>query len=355
MYDITFQQIEVFLTVAECMNLSRAAELLSYSQPALSKALAKLEKSIGMQLFYRSNQGMTLTPNGAYLISLIEPLYKNLNQNIRDIRSNARTQEKTLRIAAPILFDYSDDFVFNISFQLIEAFLAVAKHLNLTKAGEATSISQSALSKILKRFEKAVGMQLFIRTSTGVALTSEGEELYAVLEPQYAALEKAIWFAQNNVTPEKPNLRILEPSSYDYAEEFDGLKDIVRQYAHLYPDVELREYQCDFKELRQALEYGGADLVFTQDFGIYSMQNISIRRVSEISMYVAMSGKHSLAQSDGLDISALENEVFLTTRTTDTLQTDIKNFMEVCQFIGFTPKSIRCLPNFESFLYANTY
>jgi DNA-binding transcriptional LysR family regulator len=110
MYDITFHQIETFLTVAKCTNLSKAAELLSYSQPALSKTLRKLEESVGVSLFTRSNQGMELTSDGEYLFSIIEPLFKNINQSIRHVQLKAQMPAKVLNIMAPSLFDYSADF-----------------------------------------------------------------------------------------------------------------------------------------------------------------------------------------------------------------------------------------------------
>ncbi len=242
--------------------------------------------------------------------------------------------------------------MYNITFQQIEAFIALAKHLNMTKAGEATSISQSALSKILKRFEEAVGMQLFIRSNLGMALTSAGKELYAVLEPQYNALDRGILLLQNKMISKTKALCIAEPSSYNYAEEFKQLKHIVRQYTDKYPDVELQELQYGFQEIRQILEYGGADLVFTQDFVIKNIQNISYRHVSEIEMYLAMSGQHPLAASDELDIRMLGSEVFLTTRTTDSEQLDIESLEDVCQWLGFMPKRIKSLPNFQTYLNA---
>ncbi|NLA85708.1 MAG: LysR family transcriptional regulator [Clostridiales bacterium] len=242
--------------------------------------------------------------------------------------------------------------MYNITFQQIEAFLAIAKHLNMTKAGKATSISQSALSKILKKFEESVGMQLFTRSNLGMALTNAGKELYAVLEPQYRALDRGIWLVQNNMTPQAKVLRIAEPSSYNYAEEFDQLKDIVSRYTSKYPDVEIQELQYDFSDMRQALEYGVADLVFSQEFGIMNTQNTTLRRVTEIDMYIAMSGEHPLAESDELDMTALDGEVFLTTRNTGNVQTDIEGLENVCIWLGFTPKTVICLPNFQTFLHA---
>lgn len=58
-YEITY-----FLEVAKTLNLSRAAERLGVSQPALTISLKKLEANLGVDLFYRSKSGMQLTKHG---------------------------------------------------------------------------------------------------------------------------------------------------------------------------------------------------------------------------------------------------------------------------------------------------
>ena len=45
-------------------NLTRAAERLLVSQPALTKQIRQLENQLGVQLFTRSRAGMTLTSAG---------------------------------------------------------------------------------------------------------------------------------------------------------------------------------------------------------------------------------------------------------------------------------------------------
>jgi DNA-binding transcriptional LysR family regulator len=82
-FNITFQQIETFLTVAKCLNLSKAGETLYASQPSLSKTLKRFEEGVGMRLFKSSNQGMALTSDGEYLYSVLEPLYKTIDKSIQ--------------------------------------------------------------------------------------------------------------------------------------------------------------------------------------------------------------------------------------------------------------------------------
>ena len=62
-------QLKTFVTVAEEQHLTRAAERLYTSQPAVSAQLKALEESLGVVLFDRTPKGMKLTPTGEKLLS----------------------------------------------------------------------------------------------------------------------------------------------------------------------------------------------------------------------------------------------------------------------------------------------
>lgn len=61
---ISPQEIQYFLECARTGNLSRAAERLGVTQPALTMALRRLEHSAGAELFHRSKKGVRLTKAG---------------------------------------------------------------------------------------------------------------------------------------------------------------------------------------------------------------------------------------------------------------------------------------------------
>jgi LysR family transcriptional regulator, cell division regulator len=61
---ISPQEIQYFLECARTGNLSRAAERLGISQPALTMALRRLESSLKVELFHRSKKGVRLTKSG---------------------------------------------------------------------------------------------------------------------------------------------------------------------------------------------------------------------------------------------------------------------------------------------------
>jgi DNA-binding transcriptional LysR family regulator len=66
--DVHGRDLRYFVTVADELHFTRAAERLFVSQPALSKQVRMLERQLGAPLFERDRQGVSLTLVGAALL-----------------------------------------------------------------------------------------------------------------------------------------------------------------------------------------------------------------------------------------------------------------------------------------------
>jgi DNA-binding transcriptional LysR family regulator len=66
--DVHGRDLRYFVTVADELHFTRAAERLFVSQPALSKQVRMLERQVGAPLFERDRQGVSLTQLGAALL-----------------------------------------------------------------------------------------------------------------------------------------------------------------------------------------------------------------------------------------------------------------------------------------------
>lgn len=74
--------LQYFLTAANEENISRAAEILHVSQPAVSKQIKDLERELGVNLFVRQNRKVILTEKGKYLQDKATRLL-NFSESIR--------------------------------------------------------------------------------------------------------------------------------------------------------------------------------------------------------------------------------------------------------------------------------
>lgn len=82
--NINFELYRIFYIVAKNKNITKAAEELNISQPAISKSIKNLEEQLGGQLFIRTKRGVVLTNEG-------QEFYKYIKQAV-DCISNAENQ-----------------------------------------------------------------------------------------------------------------------------------------------------------------------------------------------------------------------------------------------------------------------
>lgn len=96
--DVTIRLLRYFAAVAEEGNLTRAAQRLFVSQPALTKQIRHLEQQLGLQLFIRSRTGMALTAAGQVLADRVPAVVAGLDQALREANSAAGQAARVLRV-----------------------------------------------------------------------------------------------------------------------------------------------------------------------------------------------------------------------------------------------------------------
>lgn len=77
-----------------------------------------------------------------------------------------------------------------VSHRQVEAFNLVMYTRSMTKTANAMSVTQSAVSKILRELQDAVGFPLFLRTKGGIEPSPEAIALYAEVERSFTGLER---------------------------------------------------------------------------------------------------------------------------------------------------------------------
>ena len=61
---MTLQQLKYIIEIVNCGSMNLAAQKLFVSQPSLSNAVKELEKELGIEIFIRTNKGVTLSSSG---------------------------------------------------------------------------------------------------------------------------------------------------------------------------------------------------------------------------------------------------------------------------------------------------
>lgn len=78
MMDVNLEYYKIFYYVAKQKSITKAAESLSISQPAVSQAVRNLEKALSCKLFMRMAKGVRLTTEGEVLFSFVEKGYESI-------------------------------------------------------------------------------------------------------------------------------------------------------------------------------------------------------------------------------------------------------------------------------------
>jgi DNA-binding transcriptional LysR family regulator len=96
--DIDTRLLRSFIAVADEANLTRAAQRLFVSQPALTKQISQLERQLGVRLFTRSRRGMALTAAGHALADRTPSVLAELDQALLETNSAASRAARVLRV-----------------------------------------------------------------------------------------------------------------------------------------------------------------------------------------------------------------------------------------------------------------
>lgn len=98
----------VFYTVAKSGSLTKAAEELYISQPAVSRSIKQLETQLGVSLFTRTHRGMTLSAQGGKVIfNEVERALSLLNEAESRIEEKKNSATGVIRIgASDTIFEY---------------------------------------------------------------------------------------------------------------------------------------------------------------------------------------------------------------------------------------------------------
>ena len=101
--NISYDSYRVFYYAAKYRSFSQAAVALYSNQPNVTRMIRKLESELGCALFFRSPQGVRLTPEGEKLYTHIAVAFESIEAGEEEILSDQSLQSGIVHIAASSL------------------------------------------------------------------------------------------------------------------------------------------------------------------------------------------------------------------------------------------------------------
>jgi DNA-binding transcriptional LysR family regulator len=222
---VEFRHLHYFVAVAEELHFGRASERLFISQPALSQAIAGLERTLGTELFVRSRHNVELTDAGEELLAYARPLLADRDAAVAGVRRVARGEVGVLRLGVALLAQREVA-------PALAAVLAESRELLLDRS---SATSERLLASLQAReLDAAVVYQV-----PGLA-TLRGIDSEVIRRGQLAALvseSSALGDRQAVQMSDLSEERFLAPRFELAPSSFEGMKAMCRAYGGFEPEV----------------------------------------------------------------------------------------------------------------------
>lgn len=138
---LEWHQLQYFKAVAELQHMTKAAQVLSLSQPALSRSIAKLEEELGVPLFERKGKTLRLNRYGKLFLKSVDRATQAIEEGKQLILDQANPDYGTVTLA--FLHSLGNHMVP----ELLRNFRARYPHIQF-------KLYQNATSKLLEQLEE---------------------------------------------------------------------------------------------------------------------------------------------------------------------------------------------------------
>ena len=186
----------------------------------------------------------------------------------------------------------------------IEAFLAVCRHKNISRAAEALYISQSSLSTRIKSLENSLGCTLLLRGKGGheIELTARGQSFYD-LAVQHEALIRRMENLRGREEEE-----LLRVSAINSVSTY-LLPPVYKRFVKKYPHIHLSIQDMEAEMASRSLAKGYTDLAFTSS-GIETERIASFPLMSD-PLVIVCPEQAVYREPVPLSVLSVKNEVYI--------------------------------------------
>ena len=192
--------------------------------------------------------------------------------------------------------------------QQLLCFVCAADHLNFTKAAEELYLSAPTVTHHIKNLENELNTLLFIRTSKMVKLTEAGQQFYTdakdILSRIDIAEKKIQKIAQKDISFFQIGCTSYEETSFF----LPVLKEMRKQYPHVYPRLTIQNYYA----LKNLLQSHQIDLMFATSEMISGISDCFFHKLRHSSTFVLLPKDSPLKNKKSLTFDDLKEETLIT-------------------------------------------
>ena len=213
--------------------------------------------------------------------------------------------------------------------QSLEEFITLAEKKNFLEAAESLHISQSSLSKHIKKLEDELGVPLFHRTTRTVFLGEFGQLLLPYAK-KIVELNYDFTAAINNKMHRDSGNIILGsiPSMSQH-----NITDLIAGFLKENPNISLQTIEGDSTFINELLLEGKCDIAFLRSDEVSIKDFISFPYLID-SLMAIVPADHPLAGSQSIQLSQLNGETFLLFPEQSYMN---KICIRACRNAGFEP------------------
>ena len=214
----------IFFEVAKQGNISKAAESLYISQPAISKTIVRLEDNLNVKLFKRNSRGVSLTEEG-------EVLFRHVQEAIHHIEEAENALQK--------MKDY---------------------HIGHLDIGASTTLCRYILLPYLKKFmEEFPNIQINLKNQDSAkniqVLEAQDIDIALVAIPKHLSPNQKVILEQEveDIFVASPkyieNLKALHGNNFSLFQNATVMLMDDKNVSRHYIDMYIRDNQLDFKQV----------------------------------------------------------------------------------------------------------
>ncbi|MFC3117409.1 LysR family transcriptional regulator [Jhaorihella thermophila] len=179
---LNLRHLRAFSEVVRCGSISPASSTVFLSQPAITQAIAGLERTLGIALFIRTSTGMVPTEPGQMFVTRVD-------QALAYLREGARRAARPRNQGRKSGFTSFDQLLTSAQ---LRALLAVSDTGNFSWAARNIGISQPSLHRVARDLERLAGLTLFKREARSIVLTPAARELERHARLAFSELRQGI-------------------------------------------------------------------------------------------------------------------------------------------------------------------